>query len=128
MTVVLVTSVVVSSVLLALAALWRLRGDTTTPVVVQQHSHSDSASLPLNASSLPKEGVVLMPVKSFVDKVKNGLVETKAFPSEADNVSDKYSIYVERHYTVKVPIVVDVHKPAVWVSDQKLEEKAENQK
>jgi len=78
--------------------------------------NSMSITLPQN---MPREGVVVLPTKSFMDMTSGKEVP----PSEADDVGgEAYRIKVERHYTVKVPITVDVHKPSVWTSHQDTED------
>jgi Co/Zn/Cd efflux system component len=68
---------------------------------------------------MPREGVVVLPTRSFMNMTSG----KEAPPSEADDVGgEAYRVHVERHYTVKVPITVDVHKPSVWTSHQDTED------
>jgi hypothetical protein len=98
------------------AVLRDLRGKVPTE---QEAAKNNNVSV--NLANVPREGLVVVPAKSYMNK--NG---DKKLPSTADNVSDSYQIYIERQYTVKVPIMVDVKKPEVWTSEQAVEDKPIN--
>lgn len=89
----------------------------------QNKNNSDNqktkdSSLIVLPPHIPKDGLVVVPTKFLLDNFKEKHKLTNFQLSEEDVGGDGYRVYMERRYTVKVPVVVDVKNPEIWTSHQ----------